>query len=248
TFLSIRRVASGVFLTQTLRHRRALIHSDEQSSRRALFTTFPPRIVVQSTPGSGVLSVRGGVGICATETLQERGHVFMRIRTTIQICLLVLLSFPAFGTDPEPLRSPKLEALRIQVVNSVPNAEEQFFTGLIPPIIEPVEGDETHKLVTFVFRGKADTKRVTVLGARPVTDFDAPLENLPGTRVWYRTEKLPSDSRFAYFFNVDLPAEKSDLVADLLSAPDPLPDPLNPNHIDDGSYVVLPGALPFPFT
>ncbi|HEX6098460.1 MAG TPA: alpha/beta hydrolase-fold protein [Thermoanaerobaculia bacterium] len=41
--------------------------------------------------------------------------------------------------------------------------------------------------------------------------------------------------------------EKSDLVADLIAAPDPLPDPLNRNEVDGGSFVVLPDAPPFPF-
>lgn len=170
----------------------------------------------------------------------------MRMRSILHACLLFCFSLPALGQDGT-LQSPAMETLRTRIVNGVPNAEEQFFAGLVPPIIEPVEGDETRKLVTFVFRGNAETKRVTVLGGRPVTDFDAPLENLPGTHVWYRTERLPSDSRFAYFFNVNLPAEKSDLVADLIAAPDPIRDPLNPNEIDDGSFVVLPAAPRFPF-
>jgi enterochelin esterase-like enzyme len=158
-----------------------------------------------------------------------------------------MFTISALAQNVGPLLSPTMEKLRTSVANGVPNAEEEFFASLMPPIIEPIDGDTTRRLVTFVFRGKDDTKSVTVLGGRPASEFDAPLENLAGTHIWYRTERLPSDSRFAYFFNVNLPVEKSDLVADLVTAPAPLPDPLNRNEVDGGSFVVLPDAPSFPF-
>ncbi|HEX6098459.1 MAG TPA: hypothetical protein VF432_19235 [Thermoanaerobaculia bacterium] len=105
----------------------------------------------------------------------------MLMRATVHACLLVLFSIPALAQNTGPLLSPTMEKLRTNVAAGVPNAEEEFFASLISPIVEPADGDPTRKLVTFVFRGKDDTKTVTVLGGRPASEFDAPLENLPGS-------------------------------------------------------------------
>ena len=168
----------------------------------------------------------------------------------MRVILAILVAFPSFGIaahEVEPLRSPRMNELRRQVEAGVPNAEEQFFATLVTPIVEVAENIPNRRLVTFVHRGDAETKRVTITGGRPVTDFEAPLERLPGTSIWFLTQLLPSDSRFAYFTNINPPAV-SDLVEGLLSAPSPVRDPLNPNTVDGNSYVVLPDAIPFPFT
>lgn len=166
----------------------------------------------------------------------------MRIRLPF-----ILFVFIATATAAQELRSPTLNALRLRIEASMPNAEEEFFAGLVTPIVEPVEGDAARRLVTFVVHGNPQVERVTILGGRPAADFEAPLEKLPGTQVWYRTQVLPSDSRFSYFTTINGPKEPPDLVEGLLNAPESIRDPFNPNEVNGASYVVLPDAPPFPF-
>lgn len=183
----------------------------------------------------------------------------MFIRTILQVCLVTaitsLLPPRVSAQDALDLRSPTLNHLHSQILAGVPNAESDFFARLVTPLVEPVDGDEKSRLVTFIWRGNTHTKRVSVMGGRPKEDFGAPLARLPDTDLWYRTELLPSDSRFVYWTTVNPPAVKSDLVEGILNEPDSEKDPFNPNTVredsadaKDESYVVLPDALPFPYT
>jgi enterochelin esterase family protein len=152
--------------------------------------------------------------------------------------------------DDLGLRSPRLKQLWEQIQAGTPDAEAQFFAGLTDgtPLVEPVTDDPTRSLVTFLWRGKPTTRRVAVIGGRPVTDWEAPLEKLPGTEIWYRTELLPSDARFTYSMIIDGLAEQPDKIEEILNLKDfSAPDPLNPRIVDQETYVVLPQALPFPY-
>jgi enterochelin esterase family protein len=154
-------------------------------------------------------------------------------------------------SDQLDVQSPALKRLMTQLQAGTPDAEAAFFAGLTAgtPLVEPsASADPAWSLVTFLWRGKADTRRVTVMGGRPVTDWEAPLEKLPGTDIWYRTQALPSDSRFVYTLTVDGRGEAPDRIEELLAEEDrSQPDPLNSRRVNDQSYVVLSRARPFPY-
>lgn len=163
------------------------------------------------------------------------------------------LDRPAALAVPAPpaLASPKLQQLWGQIQAGAPDAEAKFFAGLTggTPLVEPVAGDPATSLVTFLFQGKPETQRVALSGGRPKGDFEAPLERLPGTDLWFRTERLPSDARFTYSLAVDgSAAEKPDRIEELIALPDAsVADPHNPHAINGSSYAVLPQAPPFPY-
>ncbi|WP_019630452.1 alpha/beta hydrolase [Actinomadura atramentaria] len=116
--------------------------------------------------------------------------------------------------------------------------------------------DGTH-LVTFVWRGAAD--RVLVLvntvseGHR---DDLAPilLERVPGSDVWHRTFRCPSDLRATYQFHpCDGPLDATDDAAWANVRRSAVPDPLNPDRLPSWipgavtSLLELPGAPPQPW-
>lgn len=170
----------------------------------------------------------------------------------VTVSSLGLCSAVTFAADAPDLRSPKLKQLWQQIQAGTPDAEIQFFAGLADgtPLVEEVASDPTQSLVTFLWRGKAETRRVVVSGGRPAPDWETPLEKLPGTEIWYRTELLPSDARFTYSFILDSLAEKPDKIDDyrkVLDLETSIRDPLNPRVLGESSYIVLPQALPFPY-
>jgi uncharacterized protein DUF3327 len=67
------------------------------------------------------------------------------------------------------------------------------------PVIEPLEKDSEHTLVTFLWRGSPETHNVVVFGScttKPMTEYMT--AQLGGSDVWCLTLRLPSDARFAY--------------------------------------------------
>jgi enterochelin esterase family protein len=115
------------------------------------------------------------------------------------------------------------------------------------PIVEEAPGAPDRRLVTFVWKGDATTRRVTLFGGRPAADYDKPLSRLGASDLWFRTELLPSDARFQYWFRVDGPEELGDRIEEIFDGPAPVGDPLNPKALDGEAYVVLPDAPPFPY-
>jgi enterochelin esterase family protein len=71
--------------------------------------------------------------------------------------------------------------------------------------------------------------------------------------LWFRTEKIPSDSRFLYWLHVNRPIIVQDTSAGvdaMLAASPSQPDPLNPHRDADfgnGSILELPDAAPEPW-
>ena len=101
------------------------------------------------------------------------------------------------------------------------------------PLMEPIEGDETRTLVTFLWRDPGDTDNVLVLFYSAPTHeaslAEYQMERLPGTDLWYKTYLLPSDLRTTYLFSVNdslVPfASYTDVLARIPSC---RTDPLNP--------------------
>lgn len=76
------------------------------------------------------------------------------------------------------------------------------------PLVEPVEGEPSWRLVTFVWRDRAgDAENVVVLwGPAPYWDVRSNvLRRLPGSDLWYKTYRVRSDHRGRYIFAQDDP-------------------------------------------
>jgi enterochelin esterase-like enzyme len=71
------------------------------------------------------------------------------------------------------------------------------------PLIEPISGDETHSLVTFLWRATDETQNVAVVsnlsGRMGASEA---MTRMPATDLWHKTYKLPNDTRESYQFAV----------------------------------------------
>jgi enterochelin esterase family protein len=102
------------------------------------------------------------------------------------------------------------------------------------PLVEPNAGDDTHVLVTFLWRATEPARTVAVLssfGGWDAASPDTHLARLGTTNVWYKTFLARSDHRASYVFSPD------DLLTPGLSATGASerlarrrPDPLNPRR------------------
>ena len=123
------------------------------------------------------------------------------------------------------------------------------------PLIEPIDGDQTNSLVTFVWRGNGETRNVLV--QTPYFQWNMGrrrMQQVGDTNVWYKTEKIASDTRFCYRFSVNDPRlpignpyEWRQFTVPLLN------DPFNSKHftyvIDDdlpGDYESIESLLDLP--
>jgi enterochelin esterase-like enzyme len=185
---------------------------------------------------------------------------------------LALVTADAFGVAAqtqappfEPAESPRLAALKKQVEGGHGDAVAAFWKEIATrrtPLVEPIAGDDQRVIVTFLWRGKPDTRGV--LGLIPFRTSRSLLDNMMtrfgNTDVWYKTFKAASDLRFTYSFVPDpMAAAASGLsLADLprLQQFDPLNPaavrmPVDPEDPDanrlQGSIAELPKAAPQPW-
>jgi enterochelin esterase-like enzyme len=108
--------------------------------------------------------------------------------------------------------------------------------------------DKDHAWVTFLYRGDNKTRGVALKGGMPAAAEFNHLRRLPGTHLWFQTQRLPKDARFTYFFILDPPLfelrdrnEAKQVFARLRL------DPLNPRRVGGRPLVELPDAPPQPF-
>lgn len=100
------------------------------------------------------------------------------------------------------------------------------------PLMEPVEGDDSQTLVTFLWRDPGDTQNVLVLfysapKQGSLTEYQ--MDHLPSTDLWHKSYLLPSDLRTTYLLSVNDSLVPFDSYADVLARiPTFQPDPLNP--------------------
>jgi enterochelin esterase-like enzyme len=97
--------------------------------------------------------------------------------------------------------SPAIDKLRQQIARGDKNTEAfwRTFAQSGTPLVEPLDKDPQHMLVTFLWRGGTDTHNVAVVGSfmtGPPTDYV--MTHLADTDVWYLTVRLPNGARFAY--------------------------------------------------
>jgi len=173
------------------------------------------------------------------------------LRLTNRLSLNERLNRVRHGQDPTP-REDKyscaaIEALSRQILGGDKSTEAfwQRVTLSGTPLVEPFPRDNRYQLVTFLWRGSADTRNVLVSGfftKPPTTDY---LTNqLAGTDVWYLTVKLPSAARFAYGLSTLSDVLDTNLMRGEARGH---ADPLNPHLWLDQSMAELPGAAPQPW-
>lgn len=157
----------------------------------------------------------------------------------------------AAAADAEPIDSPRLVVLDKALKAGDSSAISRFWDEMQgkAPLIEPVADDPHASWVTFLWRGDSGTYRMNVLGGPATNDYAAWMKRLGDTDLWYRTDRIPSDARFVYRFQVNRPlrfppdADKHPPLAP------PHPDPLNQRQVKsmDGSLAELPAAPPEPW-
>ncbi len=127
--------------------------------------------------------------------------------------------------------SPRITALQDALTSGNAAALEAFWQEIIEhgtPMIEAIERDEKHYLVTFLWRDQGETRNVVVYGGP--TGLDSPALNqmtrLLDTDLWYKTYRVQSNLRGVYSFSLNVPLIETDESHN--NAPRFLRDPLNP--------------------
>ena len=123
-------------------------------------------------------------------------------------------------------QSPRLLALQRQLESGDSKALDQFWNQVKlqhAPIIEPIPGDSSHYLVTFLYRGSAETKGVGIYAQLSMTrDLSGNrLARLGKTDVWFKTYTMRDDLRLGYSLvpGESIPTNDPDVG---------IADPLNP--------------------
>ncbi len=144
--------------------------------------------------------------------------------------------------------SPRIRLLQQALLSGNTAALGTFWQEIMAegaPLLEAIEGDPDHHLVTFLWRERAETQKVVVWGGP--AGLDHPEKNqmtrLLDTDLWYRTYRVETDLRGVYSFTVDDALSKADEKAASTSRRY-LTDPLNPKLTTDLSLSLfeLPGA------
>jgi len=191
--------------------------------------------------------------------------------TTAFPCLITALTFlsgaPVLAEAMDVLVSQRLNDLQHETETGNRGAVESFWRVIAEqgtPMVEPIEGNEDHVLMTFLWRGSENTVNVILfspLTARANMDFTAKhlanshLNQLAGTDVWYRSFRIRNDARLSYYLSHNdslMPFAERKTESDWSTLQ---PDPLNPNqyvltHEDRDwvrSVVDLPGVDPVPW-
>lgn len=130
----------------------------------------------------------------------------------------------------ESIVSPRLESLRQAIKAGNANALDVFWQTVSQqgaPLIETIEDDDDHSLVTFLWRAREITGVALIsLLTSPTT---SPMTRLLDTDLWYKTCRVRNDIRATYQFS---PQASRPRVRESNHADSPWanwrPDPLNP--------------------
>jgi len=162
--------------------------------------------------------------------------------------------------------SARIEALRLAVAAEGRRALEEFWKEVAEettPLVESIDGDPDHVVVTFLWRAEGEVAGVTVEGG-PGGSVPTRLQFLPGTDLWHRSWRVPTDTRCTYRFrqNVTDPGDDPGALRQLWRDLDGVrTDPYNPREVRMAgpggrpryrrdlvsSLLELPGAPPQPW-
>lgn len=121
-------------------------------------------------------------------------------------------------TGEPTVSSPRIERLRQDVERGDVGALDAFWKAIAAegtPLVEVIAGENHEVLVTFVWRGDADTMTVRacnddMFGATPA---DGAMARLGETNLWHRTYQFPVDLRLEYVFAPNDPELAGDKYA-----------------------------------
>jgi enterochelin esterase-like enzyme len=172
----------------------------------------------------------------------------MHLSPAIGFRLLSFLAVACFGEyarggAPEDLRksefsyqSPRIARLAQDLLAGVPEALKNFWSQMEgkAPLIEPIADDPEYRWITFLWRGDKSMRELTIFGDIPSRDdVGSKPRRLLETDLWFRTARIPKDSRFGYAFQANGgPIQR---------------DPLNPHSFAGRSVAELPDAPPQPW-
>ena len=111
-------------------------------------------------------------------------------------------------TDEQTPTSPQIEELRRAVEAGNKDALADFWRDIEQartPLVELVTGDDTHYLVTFLYRDASEERRNVVVCSHALgwSFHRNQMAHLLGTDVWYRTYRLPAGARTSYWLSPD---------------------------------------------
>lgn len=158
----------------------------------------------------------------------------MKLLNFIVVYLLFCVSIViAQNLNQNQLESSKIAELKRQLDVGDKTAVEKFWKEVQivgTPLVEPINSDKQNSAVTFLWRGKSDTKNVLIMSPFfPWMMVRRQMTNLPGTDVWYKTVRVANDMRFTYLISENDPrlpfADPLDWAKFKVS---PVLDPLNP--------------------
>jgi enterochelin esterase family protein len=153
--------------------------------------------------------------------------------------------------DAVAVESPRLQAL-------TDDGLEAFWAEVArsgSPLVEPIPADDSHVLLTFLWRATSPVRTVAVYGG-PAGFGRGELRRLGSTDVWHRTYRVRKDLRTMYRLAVDDPPDNPEPFLERSARW--IPDPLNParlvvpapradSHEYRFSVVELPDAPPQPW-
>lgn len=136
--------------------------------------------------------------------------------------------------------SPRITSLQQHLLSGNTAALLAFWQEITQqgsPMMEAIEGDNKHTLVTFLWRDRGGTRNVVIWGGPAGLDHpeDHQMTRLLNTDLWYKTYRLQTDLRGVYTFSINdslTNQERGDFGTRFI------PDPLNPKqfvaHKDEG--------------
>lgn len=132
------------------------------------------------------------------------------------------------------LVSPRITSLEQALASGNTTTLEAFWQEAIElgtPLIEPIEGDDEHRLVTFLWREQGDIRNMVVCFGP--AGYKRPAKNqmtrLLETNLWYKTYRVRSDLRTIYLLSQNDPLTGEEYAPEDFGT-HLIPDPLNPQR------------------
>ena len=102
--------------------------------------------------------------------------------------------------------SPRLARLQIDIANGQPTALDAFWEEITrrgTPLVEPIP-ESKQSLVTFLWQSREATSNVALVSnlTGRMGDHEK-MAQLPGTDLWFKTHRVPTDTRETYQLSID---------------------------------------------
>ena len=111
------------------------------------------------------------------------------------------------------------------------------------PLVETIQGDDQHALLTFLWRAEQPVRHVSIISSLVgYTSDKNQMYHLPHTDVWYKSCRVQKDIRTIYWLSPDssmdgIPERPEELQEFTLAW---LPDPLNPHRFEIPANIADP--------